>query len=177
MASGAQTDSNIIDAGIQTLAKGVQMGTIWDNIAMREEAQRQKEKELLRQKTSVTGADDLGLLTYYTKGNYPKLVTYAPSDTIKKNLADLFHFKGYNAGYYGEPQIFTRLRFNYIEADISMREEISTFIARNYSQEILSDYIGRWAFGLTILHSLNNATPDFNQKYENWEYILKNYLQ
>lgn len=177
MASGAQTDSNIIDAGIQTLAKGVQMGTIWDNIAMREDAQRQKEKELLRQKTSVTGADDLGLLSYYTKGNYPKLVTYAPSDTIKKNLADLFHFKGYNAGYYGEPQIFTRLRFNYIEADISMREEISTFIARNYSQEILSDYIRRWAGGLTILHSLNNATPDFNQKYENWEYILKNYLQ
>ena len=58
-----------------------------------------------------------------------------------------------------------------------MREEISTFIARNYSQEILSDYIGRWASGLTILHSLNNTTPDFNQKYENWEYILKNYLQ
>lgn len=177
LASGTQTDSNIIDAGIRTIAKGVQMGTIWDNIALRDEAQRQKEKELLRQKTSVTGADDLGLLNYYTKGNFPKLVTYAPSDTIKKNLADLFHFKGYNAGYYGEPQIFTRLRFNYIEADISMYEEISTFIARNYSQEILSDYIQRWAFGLTILHSLNNTLPDFNQKYENWEATLKTYLQ
>ena len=144
---------------------------------MRELALQQKQKELARQKTSVQGADDLGLLNYYTKGNYPKLVTYAPSDTIKKYLADLFHFKGYNAGYYGEPQIFTRVRFNYIEADISLREETSAFILRNYSQEILYDYKQRWASGLTILHSLNNTSPDFNQKYENWETILKSHLQ
>lgn len=176
--AGSADSAGAINSFVQGYAGMAQKGfSISLNDYLRDEAQRQKEKELLRQKTSVTGADDLGLLNYYTKGNCPKLVTYAPSDTIKKNLADLFHFKGYNAGYYGEPQIYTRLRFNYIEADISMREEISTFIARNYSQEILTDYIQRWARGLTILHSSSNIKLDFNQQYENWEFILNNYLQ
>lgn len=168
-------------SGINTVVQGYagifQKGfSISENDYLRNEAQRQKEKDLLRQQTSVTGADDLGLLNYYTKGNYPKICTYKPNDNVKNHLFDIFHFTGYIAGYSGIPKLNTRLRFNYIQADISIQAEYYSFLTLNYNEDIITNYRSRWASGLTIIHKYNNAW-DFEQKYENWESILESYLQ
>ena len=175
-AASMQEDSNIINAGVQTAAKGVQIGFVMDSLGRQADAQAQKERLLLRQKTSVQGSDDLSLLNYYTNGNFPKIVTYKTQGYEPVSIIRSFHFKGYNTMAFEIPSIYTRIRFNYIEADIAMKEETSAFIKRNYSEDVLNNYIARWANGLTILHIFEDSI-DFNQIYENWEKSIESYLQ
>ena len=136
----------------------------------------QKQAQLQEQKASVQNSDDLALLKYYTKGNFAKIATYAPSEKQKNRIALLFHYCGYKAEYLGIPNLKSRLRFNYIQADIDISETAQAFLSNNFNNEIIENYKGKWAEGITIMHHFRNKW-NFEQDLENWESVLENRLQ
>lgn len=136
----------------------------------------QKQALLQEQKASVQNSDDLALLKYYTKGNFAKFATYEPSEVQKNRIALLFHYCGYKAEYLGIPNLNTRLRFNFIQADIDIAETAQAFLSQNFNNEIIENYKSKWAEGITIIHHYNNEW-NFEQDLENWEYTLRNRLQ
>ena len=136
----------------------------------------QKQAQLQEQKASVQNSDDLALLKYYTKGNFAKIATYEPSEKQKNRIALLFHYCGYKAEYLGIPNLNSRLRFNYIQADIDISETAQAFLSSNFNNEIIDNYKGKWAEGITIMHHFRNKW-NFEQDLENWETVLENRLQ
>ena len=136
----------------------------------------QKQAQLQEQKASVQNSDDLALLKYYTKGNFAKIATYEPSEKQKNRIALLFHYCGYKAEYLGIPNLNSRLRFNYIQADIDISETAQAFLSSNFNNEIIENYKGKWAEGITIMHHFRNKW-NFEQDLENWESVLENRLQ
>ena len=136
----------------------------------------QKQAQLQEQKASVQNSDDLALLKYYTKGNFAKIATYEPSAKQKNRIALLFHYCGYKAEYLGIPNLNSRLRFNYIQADIDISETAQAFLSSNFNNEIIENYKGKWAEGITIMHHFRNKW-NFEQDLENWETALENRLQ
>lgn len=136
----------------------------------------QKQALLQEQKASVQNSDDLALLKYYTKGNFAKFATYEPSEVQKNRIALLFHYCGYKAEYLGIPNLNTRLRFNFIQADIDIAETAQAFLSQNFNNEIIENYKSKWAEGITIIHHYDNEW-NFEQDLENWEYTLRNRLQ
>lgn len=136
----------------------------------------QKQAQLQEQKASVQNSDDLALLKYYTKGNFAKIATYEPSEKQKNRIALLFHYCGYKAEYLGIPKLRTRLRFNYVQADIDISETAQAFLSNNFNNEIIENYKGKWAEGITIMHHFRNKW-NFEQDLENWESALENRLQ
>ena len=136
----------------------------------------QKQAQLQEQKASVQNSDDLALLKYYTKGNFAKIATYEPSAKQKNRIALLFHYCGYKAEYLGIPNLNTRLRFNYIQADIDISETAQAFLSNNFNNDIIENYKGKWAEGITIMHHFRNKW-NFEQDLENWESVLENRLQ
>ena len=136
----------------------------------------QKQAQLQEQKASVQNSDDLALLKYYTKGNFAKIATYEPSEKQKNRIALLFHYCGYKAEYLGIPKLNSRLRFNFIQADIDISETAQAFLSSNFNNEIIENYKGKWAEGITIMHHFRNKW-NFEQDLENWESVLENRLQ
>ena len=136
----------------------------------------QKQAQLQEQKASVQNSDDLALLRYYTKGNFAKIATYEPSEKQKNRIALLFHYCGYKAEYLGIPKLNSRLRFNFIQADIDISETAQAFLSSNFNNEIIENYKGKWAEGITIMHHFRNRW-NFEQDLENWESVLENRLQ
>lgn len=136
----------------------------------------QKQAQLQEQKASVQNSDDLALLKYYTNGNFAKIATYEPSEKQKNRIALLFHYCGYKAEYLGIPNLSSRLRFNYIQADIDISETGQAFLSNNFNNEIIENYKGKWAEGITIMHHFRNKW-NFEQDLENWESVLENRLQ
>ena len=136
----------------------------------------QKQAQLQEQKASVQNSDDLALLKYYTKGNFAKIATYEPSEKQKNRIALLFHYCGYKAEYLGIPKLRSRLRFNYIQADIDISETAQAFLSSNFNNDIIENYKGKWAEGITIMHHFRNKW-NFEQDLENWEAVLENRLQ
>ena len=136
----------------------------------------QKQAQLQEQKASVQNSDDLALLKYYTKGNFAKIATYEPSAKQKERIALLFHYCGYKAEYLGIPKLSSRLRFNYIQADIDISETAQAFLSSNFNNEIIENYKAKWAEGITIMHHFRNKW-NFEQDLENWEAVLENRLQ
>lgn len=136
----------------------------------------QKQAQLQEQKASVQNSDDLALLKYYTKGNFAKIATYEPSEKQKNRIALLFHYCGYKAEYLGIPNLNSRLRFNFIQADIDISETAQTFLSNNFNNGIIENYKGKWAEGITIMHHFRNKW-NFEQDLENWESVLENRLQ
>ena len=136
----------------------------------------QKQAQLQEQKASVQSSDDLALLKYYTKGNFAKIATYEPSEKQKNRIALLFHYCGYKAEYLGIPNLNSRLRFNFIQADIDISETAQAFLSSNFNNEIIENYKGKWAEGITIMHHFRNKW-NFEQDLENWEAVLENRLQ
>ena len=136
----------------------------------------QKQAQLQEQKASVQSSDDLALLKYYTKGNFAKIATYEPSQKQKNRIALLFHYCGYKAEYLGIPNLNSRLRFNFIQADIDISETAQAFLSSNFNNEIIENYKGKWAEGITIMHHFRNKW-NFEQDLENWEAVLENRLQ
>lgn len=136
----------------------------------------QKQAQLQEQKASVQNSDDLALLKYYTKGNFAKIATYEPSAKQKNRIALLFHYCGYKAEYLGIPNLNSRLRFNYIQADIDISETAQAFLSNNFNNEIIENYKAKWAEGITIMHHFRNKW-NFEQDLENWEAVLENRLQ
>lgn len=129
--------------------------------AQSEQNLNSKMDQLRAQATSVAGSDDIDILEAYSD-NRAKLTEYRVSDKMRKALADLFHYCGYNTNEMKVPATNTRLYFNYVQAELDISE------SANLSSEDLSDLVERFKAGITFLHKVN-AAWDWTQTKENWE--------
>ena len=140
--------------------------------AQHEQDLQQKLMSAEIQGMSVSGSDDIDLLTIYTNGNKMKLVKYEVTPRMKKILWDLFYYTGYVANYQGVPNITTRRHFNFVQADIVFET------TPNLSQDICDEIISKYKEGITFFHKFGNSVTvndwDIDQQYENWETSVTN---
>lgn len=116
--------------------------------------------ELSQQSTSVAGADDVDLLSYYN-GNKLEYLVYKPDEAHQRVLYDLFHYCGYAYIRTEVPNIHTRYWFNFIQCSPVFEDEsLSPY------NEFLNDIKSRYQAGITVYHR-RNGTWNWNQDYEN----------
>lgn len=126
----------------------------------REQNIEAKQQQLKSQSTSVSGSDDVDLMSYYSK-NKAKWVTYKVSDIMKKALLDMFFYLGYADNILAIPDLNTRTRFNFIACDVIYES------TTNMSLEIIDKLSELYAGGVTFIH--NYGGWDIDQQYENFE--------
>lgn len=137
-------------------------------IASQVQAERNLDEKMLNaknQSTSVSGSDDVDLMSVYTE-NRAKMCLYECSDVIKELIYDLFYYTGYVSNRMGLPNTHTRLNFDYLEADIIITDNV------NMSDEIMNELVGIYKNGLTFIHNVSERVSepwDLSQKYENIE--------
>lgn len=132
--------------------------------AQTENRQNSLEKNLTTlqsQTTSVRDSNDIDLLRAYSD-NRAKMVVYKPISELQEMLNDLFYYYGYKEKAIGVPNLNSRYRFNYIEADIELDYEC------NMDNNILDTLIKKWNEGITFLHE-HNGSYDIEQVKENLE--------
>lgn len=132
-----------------------------NSINATEQALEQRKIQYQSQAVSVSGSDDIDLLTAYS-GNRAKLVEYKVSDRMRKALADLFFYTGYVCNERKIPQFNTRRYFNFVQMEIDVLE------TSGLTDEVINDLTMRWKNGVTIYHQYNGEY-DIEQIYENWE--------
>ncbi|MBO7731235.1 MAG: hypothetical protein J6S67_01730 [Methanobrevibacter sp.] len=130
-----------------------------------EDTLNQKIMQAQNQTASVSGSDDVDLMSEYC-GNRIKYFIYEPSANMKNLINDLFFYAGYNSGRMGVPNHNTRVNFDYLECDASLETA-----GANIPQEILDEIKNSYKTGVTFIHQTNRNTDkwDMEQKYENWE--------
>ena len=135
--------------------------------AQQEQDILQKLKSAEMQGISVSGSDDVDLMTQYTNGNKMKLVKYRVSPRMQKVLFDLFYYTGYIANYQGVPNTTTRKHFNFVQARIVFEN------TPNLPQDICDEISAKYEEGITFFHKFGNAGTQYDwdlaQQYENWE--------
>ena len=124
---------------------------------------QQKLDESRQQSTSVSGGDDVDLLTTYTAGNKAKFVEYKCSDRVEATINDLFYYCGYADDRFAIPELDTRLWFNFVQCEPVFDEEDCT-VYKDY----LDDIKVRYQLGITDYHKINDSY-DWDQTKENWE--------
>ena len=126
-----------------------------------------KLQETKMQTASVSGSDDVDLMSVYAE-NRLKYLVYEPTAIMKNMLYNLFFFAGYNSQRMGLPSHNTRLNFDYLECDAVIEK------TANIPDDCLSELINSFKNGVTYIHKTNRTTDkwDFEQKYENWEKSL-----
>lgn len=122
----------------------------------------QKQYELQQQATSVSGSDDLDLLSYYN-GNRLNVITYKLKPIEEKIVADLFYYTGYLTNRLNKPNLQSRYWFNFIQCSPVFDEEGDT----PYN-DYIDDVKARYESGITVYHC-HNGVYDWNQELENWE--------
>ena len=126
-----------------------------------------KLQETKMQTASVSGSDDVDLMSVYAE-NRLKYLVYEPTAIMKNMLYNLFFFAGYNSQRMGLPNHNTRLNFDYLECDAIIEK------TANIPDDCLSELINSFKNGVTYIHKTTRTTDkwDFEQKYENWEKSL-----
>lgn len=132
-----------------------------------EENIKQKLTQYSNQASSVSGSDDVDLMSEYCD-NRLKYMVYEPTDNMKSLLNDLFFYAGYSSNRMAIPTHNNRLNFDYLECEASIEA------AASIPQECLAELITCFKNGVVYLHKTTRATDkwDFEQKYENWENSL-----
>lgn len=141
--------------------------------AQNERSIQEKLDTLKLQTASVSGSDDVDLMTRYN-GNRLLYITYKVNERIEKLLKDLFYYYGYKDNITGIPNTNTRYWFNHLKC-----EPILEFTSINMTQEIEDELKGIMRNGFTIYHKrlVNSvATWDIDQVKENWEVSMLPYL-
>lgn len=132
--------------------------------------------QLKEQAVTVSGSDDVDLLSYYSK-NRAKIIEYtAPEKTIK-NALNKFYFYGYAQNRIGAPVLKSRRWFNYIQGQIKTKNENVEVLP------YLTTILERYALGVTVYHNGNaydRYLPyvyDFAQEKANNELFIEEYLR
>ena len=158
----AQSKTGITTLGGIGTVGGLIGGTLnFINNAISAEMQmEQKQQQLKAQATNVSGSDDIDLLEYYN-GNKAFMVYYSVNDNMKELVDDLFYYCGYACNRMGQPNISSRIWFNFIQADV-------VFQTSNIDKSFLQEIATKYANGITFYHKHNNKY-DLAQEKENWE--------
>lgn len=163
---GVMGGVTLLTTGIGSLARTI--NTAKEN----DRALAQRMNDLSIQATNVNAQDDVEIFSSI-EGNKAKLVTYAPSGLMNKNIRMLFHKFGYACNEYAKidaNMLNSRIFFNYIQADI---EFANCSVPTEYLEEIKK----KWSEGITFIHRVSyngTITWDVFQEHENWEVQVKN---
>ena len=143
---------------------------IYNNIRSQTEAEQtlaQKQDQLRAQASSVSGSDDVDLMSYYNQ-NALQCCKYKCSDIMKKLLLDLFYFTGYKSNRFSNDlHVNSRAWFNFIQADL-----VFDNVTLGTPKECLDELIAQYKNGVTYFHMNNidsTQTWDFEQTKENAE--------
>ena len=130
-----------------------------------EQTLQQKITQLKNQTASVSGSDDVDLMSEYC-GNRLKYTLYEPTPNMKHLLDELFFYAGYNSGRMGIPNHNTRCNFDYLECDAVLESA-----GANIPQDIIDEIKNCYKVGVTFIHKTSRTSNkwDIEQKYENWE--------
>ncbi len=157
--------SDIIGIGKQSVGLGLGIALDNYNIAldfsMREMQIAAKRTQLMNQATGVIDANDVDLMSVYTN-NRLKYKLYQVSEKMKKVLFDLFYYNGYVAEVDGIPDTTSRIRFNFVQAEIVLKK------VPNLPTNIVNEIKDKYAEGITFMHKFEGEF-DWNQESENWE--------
>lgn len=130
---------------------------------------KQKLEQYRNQAVSVSGSDDVDLMSKYCENRLQK-ITYSPSSEMLNLIEKLFYYSGYKENAFGVPNLNTRYWFNFIMCDLVMKS------TSNLTEEIKQDLINKYALGVTIFHNRGTQTsPQWNleQTKENIEMSLE----
>lgn len=130
-----------------------------------EEGLKQKILQSQNQTASVSGSDDVDLMSEYS-GNRLKYLVYQPNEIMQKLLKDLFYYGGYASNRMGVPNHNTRANFDYLECDASFKYD-----GANIPDEIMNELKNCFKAGVTYIHQTSRSVNkwDIDQVYENWE--------
>lgn len=156
---GASLGAGIV-SGISLLTSTIHSATsIHYNDVMAKDSMQKRLDELKTSTVSVTANDDLDLMNYYN-GNKLYQTIFRVSDEVRNKALEMFFLTGYKTDTYKIPNLTTRYRFNYLQADIDLNTKY-----KGYLQPYYDDIVERFKLGVTVFHT----NDDFNQIYENWE--------
>lgn len=128
----------------------------------------QKLQQYQNQAASVSGSDDVDLMSEYAE-NRLKYLVYEPTAVMKDLLFKLFFYAGYSSNKMGVPTHNNRVNFDYLECDAVIETT-----NKNMTQEIISEIVNCYKNGVTFIHRTSRIVDiwDIEQKYENWEKIF-----
>lgn len=152
-----------IAASVLSMAMSIK-STIVSTI-QNEEGLKQKILQSQNQTASVSGSDDVDLMSEYS-GNRLKYLVYQPNEIMQKLLKDLFYYGGYASNRMGVPNHNTRANFDYLECDASFKYD-----GANIPDEIMNELKNCFKAGVTYIHQTSRSVNkwDIDQVYENWE--------
>lgn len=142
-----------------------------NTIANNEQQLYTKQAQLKQQAIGVEGSDDVDIMEAYSD-NRAYLNIYECSDRLKYALADLFYYTGYTYEAIEKPDTYSRVYFNYVQAEIDMKPLNN--VMPKYARD---DLIERYKLGITRIHSVWEGQShgqywDLDQERENWELSL-----
>lgn len=132
--------------------------------ASQESQIEQKIAQLKAQSTSVSGSDDVDLMSVYCNNRLQHL-TYKVSEKLRQSLFDLFHYCGYISEVLKVPTHNSRYWFDFVSAEIQVND------VPNIPQDFIGDISEKFKVGITFLHEHNNIW-NFAQDKENIEVAL-----
>lgn len=130
-------------------------------VSMREMQLAAKRTQLANQATGVIDSNDVDLMSCYAR-NRLKYKLYQVSEKMQKVLFDLFYYNGYVAEVDGIPDTTSRIRFNFVQAEIVLKK------VPNLPTNIVNEIKDKYAEGITFMHKFEGEF-DWNQELENWE--------
>lgn len=141
--------------GVTGIIKGVQQ------IQQTEREFAQKQQAIRQASVSVSGSDDVDLLTYYSH-NRLKSEVWQCSDRMKKALADLYFYQGYATQEQKVPTHNNRKWFDFLRCQADIKN------IKNLDQIFIDNIKDRLAIGVTYYHKVNGVW-DINQEKGNPE--------
>lgn len=128
-----------------------------------ENSLNRKQEEARRKGTNPQNVGDASLLYSYNE-NKLWMMEKSVSPFMSKMVDDLFYYYGYARGYYGKPNLTSRLYFNFIQCEAVFNNIVIPRFA-------MTDITAKLSEGVTVFHSVGG---DYNtaQTFENWETSL-----
>lgn len=141
--------------GVTSIINGV------ESIAATERTFEQKQQQIKQASVSVSGSDDIDLLSYYS-GNRMKLERWEASPRMQKALFDLYYYQGYATNEQKVPLHNDRKWFDFLQCQADIKN------TKNLDQRYIDNLKDRFSIGVTYYHN-NNGVWDIDQEKENIE--------
>lgn len=151
---------NVLAIGQMTSSIGGIVNNI-NSIKQTERNFEQKQQQMKNASVSVSGSDDIDLLSYYSK-NRIKLAKWQCSDRMRAALEDLYYYQGYATQEQKVPTHNNRKWFDFLQCNAELRN------VKNVDQRFIEDIKDRLAIGVTYYHHTTNGW-DINQTKGNNE--------
>ena len=132
-----------------------------ESIASTERTFEQKQQQIKQASVSVSGSDDIDLLSYYS-GNRMKLERWEASPRMKKALFDLYYYQGYATNEQKVPLHDNRKWFDFLQCQADIKN------TKNLDQRYIDNLKDRFSIGVTYYHN-NNGVWDIDQEKGNSE--------